>query len=48
MGEVELTSDVVNAGLNYFLVVKPSKRVDIPKELLAKMLANNAVSVALG
>ncbi len=48
LGIVPGLGDAVNAGLNYFLVVKPSRSVDIPKDLLSKMMANNAVSLGLG
>lgn len=48
IGIVPGLGDAVNAGLNYFLVVKPSKKLDIPKDLYAKMIANNAVSLGLG
>jgi hypothetical protein len=40
--------DAVNATLNYFLIVKPTKKLDVPKDLVAKMMANNAVSFGLG
>lgn len=30
-------------GLNYGLIVRPASKLDIPKDLFAKMLVNNAV-----
>lgn len=48
IGIVPGLGDVVDAGLNYFLIVSPAKKLDIPKDLLAKMIANNMVSVGLG
>ncbi|KAK1923215.1 hypothetical protein DB88DRAFT_494271 [Papiliotrema laurentii] len=48
IGIVPGLGDAVNAGLNYFLVVKPSRSLDIPKDLVAKMIANNTVSFGLG
>lgn len=48
IGIIPGLGDAVDAGLNYFLIVSPSKKLDIPKDVLAKMLANNAVSLGLG
>jgi hypothetical protein len=39
--------DIVDAGLNYFLVVRKCKQAEIPGWLLSKMLANNAISAAV-
>ena len=47
-GIVPGLGDIVDAGLNYGLVVRPATELDIPKDLLSKMLLNNAVSVAMG
>ena len=47
-GIVPGVGDAVNATLNYFLIVKPTKKLDVPKNLIAKMMANNAVSFGLG
>ena len=47
-GIVPGLGDIVDAGLNYGLVVRPATKLDIPKDLLSKMLLNNAVSVAMG
>jgi hypothetical protein len=38
----------VDATLNYTLVVRPANKLDIPSDLKAKMLANNAISVGIG
>ncbi|WRT70788.1 uncharacterized protein IL334_007787 [Kwoniella shivajii] len=48
IGIIPGLGDVVDAGLNYFLIVSPSKKLDIPQSLLTKMLANNAISAGLG
>jgi len=45
---VPFVGDAVNASLNHFLIVRPSKKLDIPSDLVTKMVANNAVSLALG
>ena len=34
--------------LNYGLVVRPATKLDVPKDLIAKMLLNNGISAALG
>ena len=48
IGFIPVVGDVVDATLNYTLVVKPARQCDIPPALLSKMLANNAVSAGLG
>lgn len=40
--------DVVDASLNYALVVKPARELGIPSDLVTKMLVNNAISAGLG
>ena len=47
-GIVPGLGDAVNATLNYFMIVRPTKKLDVPRDLVAKMLANNAVSFGLG
>jgi hypothetical protein len=47
-GIVPGLGDVVDMTLNYTLVVKLAKQLDIPDHLLAKMLVNNAISAGLG
>ncbi|WWC92385.1 uncharacterized protein L201_007342 [Kwoniella dendrophila CBS 6074] len=48
IGIIPGLGDVVDAGLNYCLVVRPSRKLDIPDSLLSKMLVNNAISAGLG
>ncbi|OCF54629.1 hypothetical protein L486_07761 [Kwoniella mangroviensis CBS 10435] len=48
IGIIPGAGDVVDAGLNYFLIVRPSKKLDVPQSLLSKMLVNNAISAGLG
>jgi len=48
IGIVPGAGDVADAALNYFLVVRKARQADIPSWLLRRMLANNAVSVAVG
>lgn len=54
-GQRELTSgiipglgDITDAILNYTLVVKPARKLDIPDNLVTHMLFNNAVSAGVG
>ena len=47
-GVIPGVGDVVDATLNYTLIVRPATELDIPKDLLAKMLANIAISAAFG
>jgi hypothetical protein len=48
IGIIPAAGDIADAALNYCLVVRPATKLDIPKDLLAKMLFNNAVSAGLG
>jgi len=48
IGLIPVAGDVVDATLNYTLVVRKARKADIPPWLLRKMLMNNAVSVACG
>ncbi|KAL7420860.1 hypothetical protein Q5752_004813 [Cryptotrichosporon argae] len=48
IGIIPGLGDVVDATLNYTLVVAPARKLDIPQSLLSKMLVNNAVSAGLG
>ncbi|ADV21023.1 hypothetical protein I315_01434 [Cryptococcus gattii Ru294] len=48
IGIIPGLGDAVDAGLNYCLVVKPAKKLDIPDSLLHKMLFNNAISAGIG
>ena len=47
-GFIPLAGDVIDAGLNYILVVRPATKLDIPQSLLTKMLVNNAISAGVG
>jgi len=48
IGIIPGAGDVANAVLNYTLVLRPSKKLDLPSDLLTKMYFNNAVSIGLG
>jgi hypothetical protein len=48
IGIIPGAGDVVNAILNYLLVVRVAKRAEIPGWLLHQMLLNNAVSSGVG
>ncbi|KAL9937900.1 hypothetical protein V8E36_003445 [Tilletia maclaganii] len=49
VGVVPGLGDAAAAGLNWFLVVKPSKKgFDLPQWLVSKMLFNNAISAGVG
>lgn len=47
-GFIPLLGDIVNALLNYTLVLKPSKKLDLPSDLVARMQLNNAISAGIG
>jgi hypothetical protein len=47
-GIIPGAGDVVNAILNYLLVIRLAKRAEIPGWLLHQMLLNNAVSAGVG
>lgn len=47
-GIIPGAGDIVDAILNYTLVVRPAKKAEIPDWLVRKMLANNGVSAAVG
>lgn len=48
IGLIPGLGDVVDATLNYTLVLRKCKQADLPSWLIAKMLANNAISAAVG
>ncbi|KAJ9098621.1 hypothetical protein QFC21_004268 [Naganishia friedmannii] len=48
IGIIPGAGDVVDAVLNYTLVVRPAKQAEIPDWLVKKMLANNGISAAVG
>jgi hypothetical protein len=41
-------SDVADAALNYFLVLRPSKKAELPSWLVSQMVGNNVVSAGVG
>lgn len=45
---IPVVGDVIDAGLNYTLVVRKARQAEIPTWLLRKMLFNNTVSAAAG
>ncbi|KAF5322263.1 hypothetical protein D9619_000124 [Psilocybe cf. subviscida] len=48
IGLIPIVGDVTDASLNYFLVIRPARRADLPDWLVQRMLFNSAVSVAVG
>jgi len=48
IGLVPVAGDVVNALINYVLVVRKARKADLPDWLVARMLFNNAVSAGVG
>lgn len=48
IGLVPVAGDVVNALINYVLVVRKARKADLPNWLVARMLFNNAVSAGVG
>lgn len=48
LGIIPGAGDVVNALLNYNLVIRPSKKLDIPSDLVRRMMFNNALSIGMG
>jgi Domain of unknown function (DUF4112) len=47
-GFIPVVGDVVDASLNYTLVVRKCRQAELPGWLVRKMLLNNAVSAACG
>ncbi|KAF5327118.1 hypothetical protein D9619_004723 [Psilocybe cf. subviscida] len=45
---IPIVGDLTDASLNYYLVVRPSRRAEIPAALLRRMLLNNAFSAGVG
>lgn len=43
-----MVGDVTDAALNYTLVVKPARTLDLPDQLVAQMMFNNLVSAGVG
>jgi len=48
IGLIPVVGDVADASLNYILVIRQAKKAEIPDWLFRRMLANNAVSAAVG
>jgi len=48
IGLIPIVGDVVDASLNYFLVVRKARQAELPAWLVRKMLFNNTVSAACG
>jgi len=48
IGIVPGAGDAVNAGLNYFLVIRKAKQAELPNWLITRMLVNNAVAAVIG
>jgi len=48
LGFIPLLGDIVNMLLNYNLVVKPAKKLDLPNDLVSRMMLNNAISAGIG
>ncbi|KAI9637103.1 uncharacterized protein MKK02DRAFT_45814 [Dioszegia hungarica] len=48
IGIIPGAGDVVNGLLNYNLVVKPAKKLDLPSDLVTRMMFNNAISIGMG
>lgn len=43
-----MVGDITDATLNYTLVVKPARKLDLPNSITSQMLINNAVSAGVG
>lgn len=48
IGLVPIAGDIIDASLNYLLVVKKARKADLPDWLITRMLFNNAVSAGVG
>jgi len=48
IGIIPFAGDIVDAGLNYTLVIRPSRQAEIPAWLLQRMLLNNTISIGVG
>jgi len=48
IGIIPMAGDVVDATLNYTLVLKAAKKAELPDWLIRRMLMNNLVSVGVG
>lgn len=43
-----MVGDITDATLNYTLVVKPARKLDLSSAVTSQMLFNNAVSAGVG
>jgi len=48
IGLIPVVGDFTDVTLNYMLIVRPARELDLPQWLISRMLANNAVSAAVG
>ncbi|KAF4609757.1 hypothetical protein D9613_012034 [Agrocybe pediades] len=48
IGLIPVVGDFTDITLNYFMIVRPARKLDLPSWLVQRMLANNAVSAAVG
>ncbi|CAK9787083.1 hypothetical protein CC85DRAFT_285988 [Cutaneotrichosporon oleaginosum] len=48
IGIIPMVGDITDATLNYILVVKPARKLDLPASVTSQMLFNNAVSAGVG
>ncbi|KAK4689273.1 hypothetical protein P7C73_g842, partial [Tremellales sp. Uapishka_1] len=48
IGFIPVLGDVVDATLNYTLIVKPTKKLEVEDWLIQRMLINNALSAGMG
>ncbi|BEI91498.1 uncharacterized protein CcaverHIS019_0403180 [Cutaneotrichosporon cavernicola] len=48
IGIIPMVGDVTDAALNYVLVVKPARKLDLPTTITSQMMFNNAISAGVG
>ncbi|KZV86912.1 hypothetical protein EXIGLDRAFT_724341 [Exidia glandulosa HHB12029] len=48
IGFIPIVGDVVDASLNYYLVVRKARKAELPGWLVQRMLLNNTISAAIG
>ncbi|GMK58941.1 hypothetical protein CspeluHIS016_0603830 [Cutaneotrichosporon spelunceum] len=48
IGIIPMVGDITDAALNYTLVVRPARKLDLSPAVTSKMLFNNAVSAGVG
>lgn len=47
-GIVPMVGDIADATLNYTLVVRPARKLDLTNAVTSQMLFNNAISAGVG